>query len=67
MDIFQSIVEDGEKSILFSTHITSDLDKCADYIVFIRDGKIIAESTKDDLIANHLEDIMVYYNREERR
>lgn len=53
LDIFQELVEDGTRSILFSTHITSDLDKCADFIVFIRNGKIIANATKDDLIAAH--------------
>ncbi len=54
LDLFHEIIEDGEKSILFSTHITSDLDKCADYILFIRDGEIIANSTKDDLVDSHL-------------
>ncbi len=53
LDIFQNIIQDGKKSILFSTHITSDLDKCADYILIIKDGEIIANSTKDDLINNH--------------
>ena len=33
LDIFRSIVADGEHSILFSTHITSDLDKCAAYVI----------------------------------
>ena len=50
LEIFQSVVEEGEVSILFSTHITSDLEKCADYITFIKDGKLIESSTKDDLI-----------------
>lgn len=54
LDIFQEIVEDGNHSILFSTHITSDLDKCADYILFIKDGEIVAFDTKDDLIAKHV-------------
>lgn len=53
LDLFQEIVEDGKHSILFSTHITSDLDKCADYIIFIKDGELISNSTKDDLIASH--------------
>lgn len=53
LDLIQEVVEDGERAVLFSTHITGDLDKCADYIVFIRDGQIIARETKDDLIANH--------------
>ena len=38
LKIFQNIIEDGEHSILFSTHITSDLEKCADYICYIHDG-----------------------------
>lgn len=50
LELFQQLVEDGSKSILFSTHITSDLEKCADYISFIHDGQIIASSTKDELI-----------------
>lgn len=50
LEIFQTIVEDGEISILFSTHITSDLEKCADYITFIKSGKIVDSTTKDDLI-----------------
>ncbi len=54
LDLFHEIVEDGEHSILFSTHITSDLDKIADYIVMIKDGKIVANATKDDLIASHV-------------
>ncbi|MCX5774890.1 MAG: ABC transporter ATP-binding protein [Firmicutes bacterium] len=54
LDLFHEIVESGDKSILFSTHITSDLDKCADFVIFIRNGEIIANSTKDDLIAEHL-------------
>ena len=42
--LFQDYVADGKHSILFSTHVTSDLDKCADYITYIKQGKII-EST----------------------
>ncbi|MBU1142717.1 MAG: ABC transporter ATP-binding protein [Firmicutes bacterium] len=53
LEIFQSIVEDGEISILFSTHITSDLEKCADYITFIQNGKIIESSSKDDLLDHY--------------
>ena len=50
LEIFQSLVEDGTVSILFSTHITSDLEKCADYITFIQSGKMIDTCSKDDLI-----------------
>jgi ABC-2 type transport system ATP-binding protein len=48
--VFQSIVENEEASILFSTHITSDVEKVADYVTFIKQGKIIESCTKDDLL-----------------
>ncbi len=54
LDVFAGIVEGGERSILFSTHITADLDKCADFILFIKNGRIIANDTKDNLIDGHL-------------
>ena len=50
LELFQELVESGEKSILFSTHITSDLEKCADYITFIDRGKIVRTATRDDFI-----------------
>lgn len=50
LDIFQELVEDGEISILFSTHITSDLEKCADYITYIHNGKIINSAEKEEFI-----------------
>ena len=53
LEIFQSLVEDGEVSILYSTHITSDLEKCADYITFIQDGNILEACSKDDLLDNY--------------
>lgn len=42
--LFNDYVADGKHSILFSTHITSDLEKCADYVTYIKNGKIIASS-----------------------
>lgn len=54
LDIFQGIIESGEKSLLFSTHITSDLDKCADYILFIKNGKIVLNLTKDEILESHM-------------
>ena len=53
LDVFRDIVDEGDKSILFSTHITSDLDKCADYVLFIKDGQIILNSEKDALLDKH--------------
>jgi ABC-2 type transport system ATP-binding protein len=48
--LFQDLIEDGEHSILFSTHIISDLEKCADFITYIKDGEIIARSDKDSFM-----------------
>ncbi len=42
LDIFRSVISDGQRSILFSTHIISDLEKCADFITYIKNGKLIA-------------------------
>lgn len=54
LDVFRDIVDEGDKSILFSTHITSDLDKCADYILFIRNGEIILNAAKDEILESHV-------------
>lgn len=53
LELFQQLIEDGSRSILFSTHITSDLDKCADFITYIKNGKILESCSKDDLIAKY--------------
>ena len=53
LDIFQDFIQDEEHSILFSSHITSDLEKIADYVVFIHQGKILFEKEKDELIENY--------------
>ena len=45
--LFQEFIEDGAHSILFSTHITSDLEKCADYITYIKQGEIIASTDRE--------------------
>lgn len=50
LDLFKLVVKDGTRSILFSTHITSDLEKCADHIVYIKKGKISSSSTKEDFL-----------------
>ncbi|MBC8062733.1 MAG: ABC transporter ATP-binding protein [Clostridiaceae bacterium] len=49
LDILREFVADGEKSVFFSTHITSDLDKIADYITIIHEGKIIENMSVDKL------------------
>ncbi len=49
LDICMDLIADGEKSILFSTHITEDLDRVADYIAFIQNGEMLFTMTKEDL------------------
>lgn len=53
LDIFLDFVQDEEHSILVSSYITSDLEKVADYIVFIHKGKIIFSKSKDELLENY--------------
>lgn len=53
LDEFLKFIEDGEHSILLSSHITTDLDKIADYILFIDNGKRILFDNKDNLIYNY--------------
>ena len=50
LELFQELIEDGQRSILFSTHITSDLEKCADFITYIKDGEIVASMDKDGFL-----------------
>ncbi|MEZ3447239.1 MAG: ABC transporter ATP-binding protein [Lachnospiraceae bacterium] len=53
LDVFLDFVQEENHSILLSSHITSDLEKVADYITFIHDGKLIATVSKNDLIYNY--------------
>ncbi len=50
LDIFLEFVEDEDNAIFMSSHISSDLEKVADYIIFIDNGKIILGEYKDKLI-----------------
>ena len=50
LDMFLDFVQDENRSILVSSHITSDLEKVADYIVFIHNGKVVFNKTKDELM-----------------
>ena len=54
LDIFREIVKNGDRAILFSTHITSDLDKCATNITYIHDGEIVYTGTKANFINSYL-------------
>ena len=51
--IFMEYLEDGERSILMSSHITSDLEKIADSVTFIDKGKILLSGYKDEILETH--------------
>lgn len=53
MNILLDFVKKPGKSVFFSTHITSDLDKIADMIILIDDGRILLNEGKDELIDTH--------------
>lgn len=53
LDLFLEFIQDEEHSIFFSSHITSDIEKIADYVVLIHKGKIVFEEQKDNLIYNY--------------
>lgn len=54
LDIFREIVKNKDRAILFSTHITSDLDKCASNITYIHNGKIVYTGEKKNFIGSYL-------------
>ncbi len=53
LDIFREYLIDGDRSILMSSHITSDLEKIADCVTFIDKGKILLTGYKDDVLDTH--------------
>jgi ABC-2 type transport system ATP-binding protein len=53
LDIFKEYIADGERSILFSTHITSDLEKVADYITLIDQGRLFYSGATRELVNNY--------------
>ena len=70
-ELLRRVVADGTRSVLFSTHIPSDLEKCASHITFIKDGAIFHSSTVAEFMAAYadrgatLEDIIVSVERRE--
>jgi ABC-2 type transport system ATP-binding protein len=76
LGLFRQLVVDGERNILFSTHITSDLEKIADDITYIKDGNLLKSAKKAAFIESFqhlkepgetgelsLEDIMIRTER----
>ncbi|MDO9492124.1 ABC transporter ATP-binding protein [Acetobacterium sp.] len=51
LDVFMEFIQDEKHAILISSHITSDLDKIADYIVFIHQGEILLDEEKETLLS----------------
>lgn len=52
LDVFLDFVQEEDHSILLSSHITTDLEKIADYITFIHDGRLIMTASRNDLVYN---------------
>ncbi|MFO3689698.1 phenol-soluble modulin export ABC transporter ATP-binding protein PmtA [Staphylococcus felis] len=53
LEIIQELLIDENKSVLFSTHIISDLEQIADYIIHLKDGKIVFQESKEALLDTH--------------
>lgn len=53
LDVFLDFVQDEEHAILLSSHITSDLERIADYITFIDKGRILLSGERIDILENH--------------
>lgn len=53
LDILYELIQDENKGVFFSSHITSDLDRIADYITLISNGEIIFSTTKDKILDNY--------------
>lgn len=73
LDMLLEYMQDEENTVIFSTHITSDLDKIADYITLIEDGSIIFTKEKNELIEEYakelgylstIEDIIIHLGKE---
>lgn len=54
LEIIQSQMIDGNLTVFYSTHVTTDLDKCADFIILIDKGRIILSEEKDKLLESHV-------------
>lgn len=53
LELLYELLQNEKKSILFSTHITSDIERIADYITFILDGRIIFSKSKDEVMETY--------------
>lgn len=54
LEMLQERIDEDNATVFFSTHITSDLDKIGDYLVFIYKGRIFLADDKDSILQNHI-------------
>lgn len=54
LEILQDYIKDGERSVLFSTHITTDLEQVADYITYLERGKLIYTGSMEELLQKYV-------------
>ena len=52
LERLSGLIQDGRTSVLFSTHITSDLERVADYITCLKEGELLFSSTRDEILDN---------------
>lgn len=53
LDVLFELIQDEDKTIFFSSHITQDIEKIADYIIFIKDGEIIFDEEKYNILERY--------------
>lgn len=53
LDLFLEFMQDEEHTILLSSHITSDLEKIADYITYIHQGRVVLSDSKDAILEHY--------------
>ena len=53
LDVLHEIIQDENKTVLFSTHIISDLEQVADHIAFINNGQLVFNQAKDDVLLTY--------------
>lgn len=53
LDILREFIEDEQHTVFLSSHITSDIEKIADYVMLIHKGKLLFIENKDELLYNY--------------
>lgn len=61
LDIISEYMLNEEMTVFYSSHITTDIEKCSDYLVFIYNGEIFLQGEKDEILDNH---VLVKFKKE---